>query len=63
LNGREQNTVITSSFRELTFKEIAFMADIDGDGQMEFLIRSNDIEVLSAEGFATEYQDLYDIDR
>jgi hypothetical protein len=62
IQGKEQNTVIAADFKKLIVNEMEFIADADGDGQMEFLIRRENIEVTPAEGFSTRYQDLYDIE-
>jgi hypothetical protein len=63
LNGLAINQVVSQRFNSCVTHEISFIADIDGDAQMEFVLNSNSMDTLPVEGVAFWDSTLYKIEK
>jgi hypothetical protein len=60
-DGEELNTVVSQRFNAGQLFQVPFIADVDGDGQMEFLVRTVNVQFVPVEGWASTNDDLYKI--
>jgi len=61
VEGRESNVLISAQYKFLVVHEILFIADVDNDGVLEFMINHESIEAVQAECFSVSTQVLYHI--
>ncbi|GBF33736.1 hypothetical protein DCCM_2846 [Desulfocucumis palustris] len=61
IDGEELNTVVSQRFNAGQIFQVPFIADVDGDGQMEFLVRTVNVQMVPVEGWASTHDDLYKI--